>query len=469
MASGSRLLAVFALGLVAVGCAGLGPMRDRGSTNMVRFCDQELERVRASSLQNSKRTKILYFMQLATYENACRDFAASSQNFAIAKQIARDQYGVSISEETTKFLINDASGDYRALNYERAFFRIYNAINYVVQGNLEEALVEARQIDFLLSQLNREQGGKNVYSEDAFARFMTGMLYQENGDVDNANVSYLKALKAYKDSLADYGVPVPVQLLAAAMEVAKKHSPQAVERVSAFGSATPRTLPPGAGEVVVLHQVGLLPEKAEERFTMAYGDGVAYLNKSDSNDLDAQGQRAVDISAMIPASDVITVAFPKFVTRTYGVTDLSVSVDGAISRTRPTLVENVGRIAVKDLDDHKARIYAKTIARAAFYYTLQKLIEKELRDAGKNEFVIQIAVTAEKLRQALFEKADIRQWESLPDKFKMSTIVLPAGQHTLMIRRKGEATLDPSIPALGDIVVTVSEGKRTFVTVRTAS
>jgi hypothetical protein len=460
--------ALVMLAVTAIGCAGLMPMRDPPSDDMVHFCEKALLRVQGSKFQGNSKTQLLYYMQLGTYQNACGDYAESTQSFEVAKKIATEQYGISVSEEMITFLINDASGDYRALNYEQAFFPIYNLINYAVMGEFEGALVEARQIDFLLSKLSREQGHTSLYREDAFGRYLTGMLHQEAGDIDNANVSYLKALQVYSMYQKDYGVSIPYGLLRSAMEVANQHSPQAVRLVSKYGTAAPRHLPPGAGEVVVIHQLGLVPEKIEERFTMAFGDGLVYLNRIAGNELNSDKQRIQDFAVTIAADDSITVAFPKFVTRDYAFTDLSLTANGVLSRSSSELVENVGRIAWKDLDDHKTRIYAKTVARAAFYYAAVKMIEQKMREEGASDFQIQLVLAAERFRQAVLERADVRQWESLPDQVKISTLVLPAGDHTLKIRRKG-GQVPAGVPLLDDVSVRVTEGRRTFVSIRTAS
>jgi tetratricopeptide (TPR) repeat protein len=460
---------IFTLGSVAlvVGLAGCQtPTPD--STRMMMGCADSVAAVKESPYKNSRKTELLYYMQLATYEHACREYSQSIENFEAAKQIAEKLYGVSVGETATSFLVNDAMRAYKGQNFERALLRIFNAINYSVLEQWENALVEARQIDYLLSKLNREQGGDNVYDEDAFARYLTGMLYQEAGDIDNANVSYLKALEAYRENEANYGVAIPEPLLAAATEVAHAHSRQAVDRVAEYGEVAPRSLPEGAGEVVLIHQVGLVPKKIEDRYVIAWSDGFAYLNKIHTPDNDPQSRRAIDAAATIASSHSITVAFPKYVLRPYSVRDLEVTAPGALSIGTPALVQNVGRIAVKDLDDQKARIYGKTLARAAFYFALLQVIEKEMRDSGESELMIQVVRGAEKMRQIAFEKADIRYWESLPDQIKLIPIVMPAGDHRLNIRRRGEVAGDPA-SAIDDFSVTVSAGKRTFVSVRTAS
>ena len=339
-------------------------------------------------------------------------------------------------------------------------------MNFAILNKRESALVEARQTDYLLSQLNSAQGGKNTYREDAFGRFLTGMLYQEAGDIDNANVSYLLALEAYQKNQGNYGVNIPRPLLMAAMENARAHSSQAVQRVSRYGTVKPRKLPAGAGEVILLYQAGLIPRKVEDRIVIAWKDGYPYLNRMSTDQEDADTQRTIDNAATIFADDSLTVSFPKYVRHRYSVRDLSIAAQAALSISDSSLVADIGKIAQTDLADHKLRIQAKTIARAAFFYASLKLLENKLRDEGKPTIYIEIAKATEKIRQIVFEKADIRQWDNLPDQIKLISIVLPAGEHTLKLGRIG-LSQPASEPPLPDLRVTVTAGKRTFASVRT--
>ena len=89
-----------------------------------------------------------------------------------------------------------------------------------------------------------------------------------------------------------------------------------------------------------------------------------------------------------------------------------------------------------------------------------------MRDDGSPDFMIQMAKAAEKVRQIMFERADIRQWDSLPDQIKVISIVLPEGDHTIRIRRAGLVDESATAP-LADLNVTVVDGRRTFASVRT--
>ncbi|KKK67135.1 hypothetical protein LCGC14_2957080, partial [marine sediment metagenome] len=65
-----------------------------------------------------------------------------------------------------------------------------------------------------LTEYNSKYEDKNVYAEDAFARYLSGMLYEVDapGDLqnlDSAYIDYYKAYQAYNTYAEHYGTPLP--------------------------------------------------------------------------------------------------------------------------------------------------------------------------------------------------------------------------------------------------------------------
>ena len=76
---------------------------------------------------------------------------------------------------------------------------VYLALNFAAQGLPDEALVEARKVDLKLKEYARQYEGKNAYQEDAFARYLSGILYESTGEINDAFIAYKKAYEAYAD------------------------------------------------------------------------------------------------------------------------------------------------------------------------------------------------------------------------------------------------------------------------------
>ncbi len=460
-----RLRAAGALCLAA-SAALLGGCAQRRSYEPLiaagRF-EEAAESARRDPEKNQRKRELLYYLRLGTFEQLAGLHDESIVSFETAKRVADDLYTRSIRDEAVSFMLNDYFRPYAGENFERALIRILNAINYAIQQDEEEALVEARQVDSMLTQLNMQQGGKNVYAEDAFGRYLTGMLYEEAGDVDNARVSYLKALEAYSHYSEAYGVRAPRALFSSAMGIAQRHSQRAIEEVRRYGEVEPRSLPSGAGELVILHFNGWIPEKVEEHFAISWNDGWPYVThfRTDRNDADVR--RAWGVAASIAADDTFHIALPKLVARPYAVRRMRIRCEEAISLQGPVVVEDIGAIAKKDLKDRINRIFARTVARAAVRFAAKKAVEHRLDEdedrTARTWFNLAAAVA-----DWAIEHADTRQWKSLPDEIQLANVVLPAGSHSVRIDYAGIRGVIKS-EVLSD--VRVREGRRTFMIVRT--
>ena len=144
-------------------------------------------------------------------------------------------------------------------------------------------------------------------------------------------------------------------------------------------------------------------------------------------------------------------------------------VAGATQIVGPELVEDIGAIAEKDLEDHNARIYAKTVARAAIKYAIQKGIEIGAKQAGGDYGALLSAGTkiVGTIARNASEQADKRVWSTLPDQIFMSSMILPAGTHNVEVdfmTAQSAVVESQLIPQ-----VDVPEGGRRFVIVRTVN
>ena len=65
-------------------------------------------------------------------------------------------------------------------------------------GQWQDALVEARRIDHRLNVLSDRTKEKAAYRDDGFARYLSGILYESAGDVNNAFIAYRKAYETFE-------------------------------------------------------------------------------------------------------------------------------------------------------------------------------------------------------------------------------------------------------------------------------
>ena len=85
----------------------------------------------------------------------------------------------------------------------------------------------------------------------AFARYWAGLLYEESGDLNNAYISYFKALEAYDAYAKRYQTRQPEGLLADAYRTARAlHFSDEVEELRKRWGAPPPPSAAGIGEAL---------------------------------------------------------------------------------------------------------------------------------------------------------------------------------------------------------------------------
>lgn len=123
------------------------------------------------------RNRLLYSMDRGMTLHLAGEYMQSNARLEAAAQEVERLYTRTIRTETAAFLTNDNVLPYEGDPYEHVMINIIKALNYAAMGQLMDAVVEARQIDHRLNVLSDTAKEKDGYREDAFARYLTGVLY----------------------------------------------------------------------------------------------------------------------------------------------------------------------------------------------------------------------------------------------------------------------------------------------------
>jgi hypothetical protein len=419
------------------------------------------------------KNRLIYFLERGLLLHYTGQYAESNAAFEEAKRIGNELYTKSLSGEGISLMSNDYALPYAGENFERTLIHLFASLNYLQLDDLDSALVEVRQVGDYLRKLQIDSSNENVYQEDAFARYLSALLYEAGGEYDAAFVDYKKALEEYEGYGAKFSVSQPSSLPANAFRIADRLGDWAQNDLLDRGiEATPRTIPEGSGELVILHYNGLSPAKGQDKFTIPFSDAwPLVLALQVATDADAQQQigRATAFAGSISGVDVVSVAFPKYVDRPYSIAMMAPRVESASDVVGPELVEDIGAIAEKDLADRIVRIRTKAIARAAIKYAIQKGVQTTAEQTGGDYGALLSASTQLVGNIARFasEQADKRIWSTLPDQIWMASMIVPAGSHDVKIdflNAQSAVVETRSIPS-----VEVQPGERRFVLVRTVN
>lgn len=106
---------------------------------------------------------------------------------------------------------------YRAEHPERFIIHYLKAMCFIEMNNKDAALVEAKRMLLLATQLDdlrQAELNYNVYVPDPFPYYLSGIIFEYLGSKDDARISYEKALKCYArpGTKVVYGVELPTQL-----------------------------------------------------------------------------------------------------------------------------------------------------------------------------------------------------------------------------------------------------------------
>jgi len=374
--------------------------------------------VEQSKGRYAERNAVLYYLDEGTILHLGGRYQESNQSFFKAESLMDELYTKSVSKEAASFVISDNTVPYRGEDFEMAMVNLFLAMNYAGLGNWEDAVVEARKVDAKLNLINSkyEEGQKNVYKEDGFIRFLMGVFYEGEGEINDAFISYRKSEEIYReDYMANYGVaPPPIlieNLLTAADDMDFYEETAQIKKRYPDITFMPAETKQSMAEVFVVHYNGLGPEKMEEYFLITMPDGY-----------------------------VMKIAYPKFVKRGYGISHGEVALrnlkTGASYSFSTVLMEDIASIAVANLENRINRVKAKAIARATAKYLASVAAGKAV---GERQGALAGMLTkmVANIASVATEQADIRHWRLLPAEIRVGRIIIPAGDYSGSLRFVG--------------------------------
>lgn len=438
-----------ALVAVLAGCAGAGDhylqvdqsLRQGDAEGAVRLIES------AESAYGSGN-RLLYRMDRGMTLHLAGKYQASNEVLEQAEQDVEEAYTRRVRTEAKAFLINDTELPYEGDPYEQVMLNVVKALNYAASGEWEGALVEARRIDRRLNLLGDQAGAKDGYRDDGFARYVSGVLYEATGDLNNAFIAYRNAYEAYRRVLAWSRMPIPPSLqedllrTTEALHFTQEHD----EYRRAFPDAKwrPVSETEALAQLVVVSYNGRAPYKEDLFIDLPVSMealNLVLLNRG----LSRPGQqtregRMADSALYGLSGSVVRVALPKLVPQKSVVARSEVSVTGpeGAFTAGTELVDNVTAVAERTLADRFTAISLKAVARAAVKHALAEGAGQGTRAAmGNNNagpWVGLLVMFLGKFLAVYTEEADKRSWRTLPDEIQMTRLWVPPGTYEVGIR-----------------------------------
>ena len=368
--------------------------------------------------QGSNFTDVMVNMNRGMLRRMTKDFTGSNEALETAKKEIEALYGVSISEQTGAMIVNDELIDFKGDRFEQVLVHAYKALNYIALGQLNSARVEILQADVKMMEWGETP------EEDPFTRYLTGIVFEALGEIDDARVAYNKAVGVYKKTKAKQGLDVPLQLkndLLLMLSKSDMHNElqQYKKEFGMNGYNPPNTK--GMGELIVLMHNGLAPQRDQ-----------------------------IGIQTFSPEMSMnIRIAIPTYPNPPTYVNQIRLQVDNQQKVLEP--IENIDGLARAALDSDIAGISARALARAV----IKKKLEKETgeRGGGLAQLAMLVVNTASEI-------ADTRCWNTLPQEISLGRVYLPEGSHQLKIDVIGQTGV---VVDSYNIALTIKAGRKTII------
>jgi hypothetical protein len=308
--------------------------------------------------------------------------------------------------------------------WERVLINYYRALNYVDLGQYDGALVECRKLNQKLAVYVDASEDPPTYRTDAFGQYLTAMLYEADGELNDAWVSLRLADSAYVHYDEAYSVPPPPSLRRdlrrlAAFQGDINDQERLAERYPDAAPATSEEIL-SQGEIIVFWEEGFIPAKIQESVTIPIFKNE---KRGDDNDEWARSlrhrYRHPRPYKKTELAYVLRFALPAFPPPT-GERPGSARLVVGDRTARSEMAENLAAIARKGLDDRMGGILLKSILRAISKYALTKAAgdaKGELAGGLVNLFT------------AATEKADTRSWITLPGSIQVVRLLVEPGTH----------------------------------------
>lgn len=310
----------------------------------------------------------------------------------------------SVSRIAGSLALNEEMVQYKGDTFEKMFINAYLAMNFLQMGQLDEALVEARRINEKYLKFRADE--KKEFELNFFGKYLSAMIWEANRNYDDAYIAYDEAYKIDSSVQSLREDLIRSAKLARRMDSYanwKKQFPDVQEQSSWYDKSQ--------GELIIIYQQGWGPRKSpsmnEYRFP-----------------------------ALIP---------------TYSETQrarLYIGSNSYLSRE----VYDVQSAAVETLKEDQGILLAKRLSGIATKAVLADQVRQQNQALGDLTWIV----------LNLTDRADVRQWSTLPQTIQTVRVSLPQGKYYFSL--EGLTSSDvPTGENLQGQEVEIKAGQKKFI------
>lgn len=423
--------------------------------------DKAMRTLDKTKIIKRDRNKLLYFFEKGKLYHLKKQYDSSNSFFNKADNFIETERK-KVGDVLKANLINPMMTTYLGEDMERFMMHYYKGLNYLYINQTSEAVVEARRITLVNNaQADEFKNKTNRYSKDAFAMNVQGMLYEAAGDINNAFIAYRNASDVYlKNNKKYYGVSLPNQLQQDVLRTANlmgfEGEQQQYEKL--FNTTLQKDTSNG-GYLIVFVERGMAPVKREQNFAITQNNNglsrfyyvdemgnqidipfdFGYYNTINANDTRLQSFRS------------FRVALPYYEVRYNNNNPITLTVNNQTYTSETA--EDINAIAVSILKERMLKELANALARQITKKLIEVAAEKSAEEITKNNSkekdekkknekaknAGEVTGLIMNLINTATEKADTRNWQSLPAYIHYVRVPLQKGENVVkLITSKGK-------------------------------
>ena len=384
-------------------------------------------------------SEFLYYYDLGILHHYDRNFKESAKNLAQAEKIYEDLYTKSVTNEAAAILTNDNVRPYRAKPFELLTLYQIQILNYLALKDIDGALVEVKRSQIAMNSLYQKDQDK--VNDNGYLRYLQALVYEMDGDRDEAAIAYYKAIKAYDES----SMGLPKEFFEFATECLR-HTDRGDDiralKLPELDRTPKATAVQEKGqEIIVIGYAGHSPILGEMYLSGTFvGGGVMNLYYKDGETGSRKSFTLVAPPVAGAGSNTFHIGFALPEIRKYKsrVSRFEVTLDDR-SPIKPERVMAVDQELQRNMDDERNTIITRTAVRVILR-TIAAQKAKSATNTG-NGIIDLIKNIFVDVGQSQLEQADLRMGLFLPNSFHMTRIPVEPGPHRVTVEALGKSGL----------------------------
>lgn len=340
--------------------------------------------------RTKRRDKVLYRLNKGMLLHYLGDYHQSNRFLESAKNRIRKLEAVSVLENVGAISLNETLRSYAGQPHEKMMLYVYKAMNYLALAEVSAARVEILQADIQINEwISANQ--QHAIASCAFVRYLAGMVFEANNEMDEALIAYRKSYEIYK--LRGWAIPRTLQgdLLRLSRHLQLDDEYRFYQEIFRVDTHVGEFKPNAQGELIyILNNSLIIP--LEEHV-------MAIFNEDMQEDifvaLPYYPPVGLNMNHELPYNPVY-------------INERSVF---------PEFFENLEWLARENLEERMPGLVARAIARVV---VKQKAVDEANEESKLLGFITKAAANVS-------EQADTRSWSTLPASIAVARVFLQPG------------------------------------------